>query len=266
MKRLFALLLALTLVLSLAPTAFADVLWVPDDPFLQEHMDDCEHLERSFYAAGPNGTVTAYASPESAAVAKKLENGELVTIVWTYTDDNGICWGLCEYFGDEGWDGWIPMDYLHLKYDSQSFREEFEERIISGEATLNAEGTVRFWSYPGSEDFFEFTLERDYRPVCFQTFTDDAGRVWGHINYHMGIRDVWVCLDDPTADYDTLYAAHTPQQVTPPEQPDPSTLDEIKPGGISMEIVLIAAAAVAGFSGGFLWFTRKKKPKEIRHL
>ena len=90
-----------------------------------------------------------------------------------------------------------------------------------------------------------------------QTFTDDSGRKWGYVGYHMGLRDVWVCLDDPTADYDTLYADLAPQQVTHP------TMDtvpgEIKPAGPSMRVVLLAVCAVAVLSGGFLFATRKKK-------
>lgn len=259
MKRISALLLALVLVLALSPAVRADVIWIPEDPFLEKHMDDCTHHERGYYAAGPNGTVTVYASPESSAVEKKLSNGEYVHIGWVYTDPEGISWGLCEYFGDESWDGWMPMDYLLLKYDSQSFLEEFTGRITENPDELAVRGEVRFWSYPGSEESTTLSVEGDYLPAYQQLFTDDAGRSWGHVVYYMGIRDVWVCLNDPAADYDTLYQNAPPQAVTHPVQPDIGTLDEIKPGGIGMEIVLLAAAAVAVVSGGFLWLTGKKK-------
>lgn len=260
MKRTLSLLLALVFLLALTPAVHADVIWVPEDPFLEDHMDQCTYLQRGYYAAGPNGSVTVYASPESPTVVKKLTNGEYVFIVWSYTDADGIAWGLCEYYGDESWDGWIPMDYLLLKYDSQAFREEFADRIRTESGTAAECGPdTFFWNYPGSEDATTFSVEGDYLPEYQQTFTDDAGRAWGYIGYYMGIRNVWICLDDPTADYDTLYANHAPQAVTHPVQPDPGTLDEIKPGGIAMETILLAAAAVAVASGAFLWFTRKKK-------
>ena len=150
------------------------------------------------------------------------------------------------------------MDYLLLKYDAISFQEEFSDRITEEEGTLEVSGAVvRFWNYPGSEDATAFAVEGDYLPEYYETFTDDAGRRWGHIGYHMGIRDVWVCLDDPTADYDTLYAVHPPQQVTHPVQENAPA--EIKPAGPGMGVVLLAVCAVAALSGGFLWITRKKK-------
>lgn len=257
MKRIFALLLSLVLALALTPAVLADVIWIPEDPFLEKHMEDCSHHQRGYYAAGPDGSVTAYSSPESSAVEKELSNGEYVYIGWVYTDPEGISWGLCEYFGDEAWDGWIPMDYLLLKYDSQAFQEEFADRIRSQDGELTAQGEVRFWSYPGSEESITMAVADGYLPAYMATFTDDAGRDWGHIVYYMGTRDTWVCLDDPMADYDTLYKNAPPQAVTHPVQPD--ILDEIKPGGMGMEMVLLAAAAVAVVSGAFLWLTRKKK-------
>lgn len=261
MKRTISFILALVFVLALAPAVVADVLWIPEDPFLNKHLGDCAQHDRSYYAAGPDGQVVVYQSPESPIVAKKLENGESLHISWEYTDENGTVWGFCEHWDDiysTDWTGWMPLDHLLLRYDHISFREEFSDRLISEEGTVEVSGAeVRFWNYPGSENATAFAVEGDYFPEYFETFTDDAGRKWGHIGYHMGLRDVWVCLDDPTADYDTLYAVHPPQQVTHPVQENAPA--EIKPAGPSMTLVLLAVCAVAALSGGFLWFTRKKK-------
>ena len=41
MKRTCALLLALMLLLALAPAVLADVIWIPEDPFLNKHLGDC---------------------------------------------------------------------------------------------------------------------------------------------------------------------------------------------------------------------------------
>ena len=152
------------------------------------------------------------------------------------------------------------MDYLLLKYDSQAFREEFADRIRTESGTAAECGPdTFFWNYPGSEDATTFSVEGDYLPEYQQVFTDDGGREWGYIGYYMGIRDVWICLDAPTANYDTLYKDAAPQAVTHPVKPDPGTLPNIKPDGIAMETILLAAAAVAVLSGAFLWLTRKKK-------
>lgn len=260
MKRTLSLILALVLVLALSPAVRADVILEPQDSFYNQHRDECRYIDRSYYADGPDGSVTVYRNPENAAVVEKLDNGTEVWISYIYTGKDGIAWGFCEHYGEDHWTGWMPMDYLLLKYDSIAFQEEFAARIIdaSGEVPTYGENRVHFWGYPGSDTLWAaMVIDECYQPQYMQTFTDDAGRKWGYVNYYMGIRDVWVCLDDPTADYDTLYAAHAPQTVTHPARC--GTTDEIKPGGINMETVLLAAGAVAAVSAAFLWLTRKKK-------
>ena len=261
MKRILSLLLALVFVLALSPAVSADVIFQPEDNFYAKHHEECEYLDRVYLTSGPNGSVTVYKSPESASVVQTLDNGTQLWISYVYPDKDGIFWGFCEYHGKGHWAGWIPMDYLLLKYDSIAFREEFADRIEKNGGEVQADGVVHFWSYPGSDTLSaDIAVQKeDHLPQYDLLFTDDAGRKWGHVNYYMGIRDVWVCLDDPTVDYDTLYKNAAPQAVTHPQKPDIGTTEEIKPGGIGMETVLTAAAAVAAFSAGFLWFTRKKK-------
>ena len=260
MKRTLCLLLVLVFVLALAPTAFADVIIEPQDSFFWDHRGECVRVERPYYADGPENVAEVYRSPESAAVVERVKNGEVLTISYCYEDENGISWGLCENFEDEYWVGWIPMDYLLLKYDETAFQEEFADRIVEESGTLTESGAVvRFWTYPGSDYARDFAVEGDYAPGYFETFTDDAGRKWGHIGYHMGLRDVWVCLSNPTADYRTLYAEHPPQAVTHPVREQSAEPIEIKPSGPSMGGILAAVCVISILSGGFLWITRKKK-------
>lgn len=259
MKRTFCLLLALMLVLALVPAVSADVIVEPENSFYWEHRGECQYHSRSYYADGPENVAEVYRSPESAAVAERVKNGLELWISYTYQDENGISWGYTENY-EENWSGWVPMDYLLLKYDSISFQEEFSDRITEEEGTLEVSSAeVRFWNYPGSEDATAFAVEGDYLPEYYETFTDDAGRRWGHIGYHMGIRDVWVCLDAPTEDYPTLYAENPPQQVTHPVKDRTDTPIEIKPAGPSLGGILSAVCVIAILSGGFLWITRKKK-------
>ena len=260
MKRTISLMLALLFLLALAPAVRADVILEPQDSFYNKHQDECRYLNRSYYADGPEGSVTVYRNPESAAEVTKLDNGTEVWISYLYTGSDGIAWGFCEHYGEDHWTGWMPMDHLLLKYDSRSFREEFAARIEDevGEIGPSGEERIHFWGYPGSDTLWAaIVVDGGYMPQYQQTFTDDAGRNWAYINYYAALRDTWVCLDAPTADYDTLYADHAPQAVTHPTRE--GTIEEIKPGGISMELVLLAAGAVAAVSGGFLWLTRKKK-------
>ena len=262
MKRTLSLLLALVFILALSPAVLADVIWIPEDPFLNKHLGDCTQHDRTYYAAGPGGQVVVYQSPESPVVAKKLENGESVRISWEYTDENGTVWGFCEHWDDSyitDWTGWMPLDHLLLKYDHISFEEEFSDRLIAEGGILEGFGgqTIRAWGYPGSEGSYDLEVYEEYGPDYGPTFTDDAGRKWGFCTYYMSNRSFWICLDNPTADYDTLYAVHPPQQVTHPVREHAPA--EIKPGGPNMTLVLLAVCAVAVISGGFLWMTRKKK-------
>ena len=259
MKRTFCLLLALVLLLALTPAVSADVIVEPQDSFYWEHRGECQYHDRSYYADGIDNVAVVYRSPESAAVVERVKNGLELWISYIYEDENEVVWGYCENY-EESWSGWIPMDYLLLKYDSICFREEFADRIGEESGTLTASGgEVRFWNYPGSEDAVAFAVEGDYAPEYQETFLDDAGRKWGYIGYHMGIRDVWVCLDAPTADYPTIYAEHEPQQVTHPVKDITDQPVEIKPQGMSLNGILAAVCVIAILSGGFLWMTRKKK-------
>ncbi len=256
MKRIICL--ALAFMLLLAPVVRADIIFEPwGDKFYETHKDECRLHERSYLAQGPDGSVVVYDSPESAAQEVKLENGTILWISWVYEGETR--WGYCEDFVEE-WSGWVPMDYLLLRYDHICFTEEFGSRIEKQEGTVDAAGqTVRFWDYPGSPDASaSLRVDGDYLPEYYQFFTDDAGRNWGCISYFKGIRNVWVCLDDPDADYETLYAEHPPQQVTHPTM-NGTVIPGIKPEGPGMDTVILAAAAVAAISAAFLWLTRKKK-------
>ena len=258
MKRTICLLLAL--IFLLAPAVRADVIFEPQDSFFWDHRGECQYHSRTYYADGPENVAEVYRSPESAAVVDRVKNGEEIWISYIYKAENGISWGYCENY-EENWAGWVPMDYLLLKYDYISFREEFADRItfLDKYGKLEGSGEIRFWNYPGSEDAMEFSVEVDYAPEYEAVFTDDAGRNWGYIGYHMGLRNVWVCLSNPTADYRTLYADAAPQTVTHPVKDAAATPIEIKPGGPDLNTILAAVCVLAILSGGFLWITRKKK-------
>ena len=248
-------------LLALTPAVSADVLFEPQDSFYWEHRGECQYHNRSYYADGIDNVAVVYRSPESPAVAERVKNGLELWISYTYEDENDVVWGYCENY-EESWSGWIPMDYLLLKYDSICFREEFAHRIVekTGVIPVQETGRVHFWGYPGSDTLWAYMeLTAHYLPEYQAVFTDDAGREWGYVNYYAGMRDVWVCLSNPTADYPTLYAEAEPQQVTHPVKDITDQPVEIKPQGISMNGILAAVCVIAILSGGFLWVTRKKK-------
>lgn len=257
MKRTIFLVLAI--VFLLAPAVQADMLQEPEDSFFWEHRGECQYLERTYYADGPENVAEVYRSPVSSSVVERVKNGKELWIGYLYEDKNGISWGYCEN-EQEDWAGWIPMDYLLLKYDAICFAEEFSDRITGASGAVTVSGPVLcLWEYPGSEDVVEVAVEDGEPPEYEQYFTDDAGRNWGYVPYHMGLQNAWICLDAPAADYRTLYAEHGPQQVTHPVRQGPVESVEVKSTGPDMNTILAAVCVIAILSGGFLWITRKKK-------
>lgn len=257
-KRMLCLITALALLLALPLSARADVIYTPPDAFYEAHREECDYVNRGYIVNGPGGKLTLYTSPENNHAEGTIPNGETVYVSVTYTDAGGIVWGCAEQW-DTSKMGWVPMDYLVAIYNSDDFRAEFSHRIEEESGSLPAsEARVYFWSYPGSDSAVaDMPLEGEYLPEYRAVFVDDAGRKWGYVGYYMGIKNTWICLDDPTADYDALYADHAPQQVTKPNITEPT--EEIKPGGISPAVVIGAAAAVAAVSAALLVGLKKKK-------
>ena len=250
MKRTICLLLAVFLCLGALPAVSATV-YEPDDSFYWEHRGECQLHERDYLADGPDNVAVIYRSPLSASVVQRVKNGLEIHISYIWEDAEGFLWG---YARDDT--GWVPMDYLLLLYDNQCFQAEFPERIEEATGTLEI-ADVRLWSYPGSDR--SETVNPDEPVEYTAVFTDDAGLIWGFVPYCMGVRDMWVCLDDPDADYKTLYANCEPQQVTHPVKQENAALPQIKTQGISLNGILAAVCAISILTCGFFWMTRKKK-------
>lgn len=280
-KGLWLLTAFFTGILLLAARASADVIWEPEDSFYESHSEQCEYENRSYTAAGPDGEVIVYKSPVSPEVVTKLENGTAFRVSFTYEDMWGICWAVYE---NDSLTGWVPMDYLEVIYDYISFEEEFGDQILAEEGELDPvpnNTEVHFWNYPGSSVGHTMSSGNVHQLKYFQTYTDKTGRKWGFCRYYMGIKNMWICLDDPTADYETLYpgggeeadlireqgqddsseAAQTEQQkadsdsleAAQAEQQNADSgkrgfgFDRIVPGG-SMWLGILTAVAVVGLT------------------
>ena len=228
MKRLINLLLALVLVLAMSPAVYADVVYIPDDDFLDAHVSDRE--DRSYTA---RTEVKVYEDPGTGKVVATLSEGDSVHVYYIWTDALLHKWGCIE---TEQFSGWIPMAYMKRSYDSISFREDYSDQFRSlgdwvylDEAYAGQE--IRIWSYPCSESSFTWTFDSDPESLpCYGTlYTDDSGLDWCYVNYSWGFTDFWICLSDPTADFETLYPNGAPQ-VVPEEELPPLPRFEIRPG------------------------------------
>ena len=265
MKKLFVLMTLLVLVLSLPLSAFADVIYNPSDDFLEDHRAESSHVNRSYIVNSPKEKIVVYKNPEDWMIQGEIPNRQGVYISWVYRAPDGVDWGYVEPW-NEDIAGWVPMSCMVPIYNESDFLREFENRIKSerGDLFAFAGQEIRIWEYPGSEDCSTMIVSSDpyfapdYAYYC--TFVDDAGQRWGKIVYY---NNTWVCLDNPTADYNALYANHAPQKVSKPEiqlETSPGTSDEvITPSGISPTTILIMAAAVAVISAGLLVVLKKKK-------
>lgn len=213
MKKWICLLGMMTCFLFCAISVRADVIWEPQDDFYEKHSSDCTYVGRQFTADGPDGKVILYESPESAKKVATWENGYQVWISFTYEDKQGIVWGFPSEWEEKS--GWIPMEYMKVVYDSISFMEEHRSQIEDRDGSLDESyksDTINYWKYPGSDDGGNINMQDwDNMPVYSYVYTDEESRSWGYLNYFYGYRGVWICLDNPTAEFGELFPDGAPQ-------------------------------------------------------
>ena len=69
------LIIWLLLMAAMTTWAMADVIWVPEDDFLNEYMDEAQPEGRSYYANSPRGSVYLYEEPLAQEVLDRGEGG-----------------------------------------------------------------------------------------------------------------------------------------------------------------------------------------------
>ena len=286
MKRIGTVLLALCLSFLLAVSAFADVIYEPEDDFFEKHRDECHYEDRVYIASGENGYASAKKNPTSKKAEWEIPNGTEVYISFVWDQDGG--WGLKDSHG------WISMSELTVKYDGISFAQEHgrEFRYLDEWEFLDLTDLdcLHLWRYPGDTEPFD-TLGgsgQDYwwgwppEEMSFNTiYEDPEGRRWGYVNYYYGLRDFWVCLtapDDaficggvelageqpaetpaPTASPSpTAVPAPTVSPATPQPTEQPPIIDPEPPAPTLWGPALLAFGAIA-VAGVLLAVFRKKK-------
>lgn len=233
MKKFICLLGMMTCFLFCTISVRADVIWEPQDDFYERHRSDCTHVGRQFIADGPDGKVILYESPISDKEVATWENGYQVWISFTYEDAQGIVWGFPSEVEEKS--GWMPMEYMKVVYDSISFMEEHRSRIENQDGFLDEsykDDTIYYWKYPGSDEGGIINMQNwEYMPDYSSVYTDEEGRSWGYVGYFYGFIDVWICLDDPTAEYEELYPNGAPQiEVKDDEIKEESQSEESQSG------------------------------------
>ena len=269
-KSLCRVLSVLFLCLLAVPAVHADSIVLPDgDPFFDRYGDDCEYLQRTYTANGPDGYVSLYKSPLSTQVRENIANGENLYCSSLYTDADGVQWGgvwRSTWNENDPLRGWVRLSDCVVVPDYLSFAEAHESEFFPYDASYNqmlenAERLV-LWTYPGSGTVSQENMDTGWladgpESYISQCYEDSAGRVWGYINYLYGYRHVWLCLSDPAntgipADPDVL----PPQpELVPPA-------DEIPSPGPSIPLLTVGLiAALAVLTAVFIrfFFGRQKK-------
>jgi hypothetical protein len=244
------LLLAICFFLMLPLAARADVLFEPNNDFYTRHRNECVVLGRQFYANGEIGYVSLSAEPGSKDEGDIIENGEILDIMFTY-NHNGETWGVTEIYSpdksyDEWSNGWIPMDQLLLVYDFISFDEEHQNEYYHYDGTFKEtdEATeIVFWTWPGSgverSAYMDEAWIADISGAIdrYKIYKDEEGREWGFISYLYAIRNVWVCISDPSNHDIPAF-----NQEPPPELWKPGEMETSK--GVPMPVILIILVTV----------------------
>lgn len=186
----------------------ADVLIEIDDSFYRGHQKECDYFFRRYTVNAPEGYAAIWESPLSSRQREILANGVSFYTNWHYTDDKGETWCavMTGKMNDQGYDtirGWMRTSDCLAETDYISFRETYGEEFVEynrayGKALEEAE-TVVLWTYPCSGEVRADGIEaewfdgRDF-DVCWQ---DPQGRMWAFVGYCYGIRNTWICLDEP---------------------------------------------------------------------
>lgn len=251
-KRCFIfLLLAVSFMLMFPLAAHADVLIEPNNDFYTRHSGECVSLNRSFYVNGESGFVSFKKQPGSNDETARLENGDVINIMFTYSH-NSEAWGVAEIYNTEDEpNGWVPMNQLLLKYDYISFAEDYQSEFYSytgGYDMLYEARDIVLWTWPGSGET-AWILENQWRNseadanffMASHAYMDEEGREWGFFGYIYGSKNSWICLSDPT---NTDISAFNP--ATPPElwQPDNTTAPSNGLPAPVLAIILVAVLVI----------------------
>lgn len=182
-----------------------------DDAFLKEYRKECQEIQRSFIVNSPKGYLTVCKSPVSSKVKKKLENGTEIQGIWKYTDENGEEWYAIR--SEEDYDeilGWVRTSECFPVPDHIAFCERYQDEFTEFDPAyadaFEGVDAVTLWKYPCSGVVVADGMGTGFLSDCdnpgevfLHFWRDPEGRLWGHIGYLYGIRNTWICLDNPAA-------------------------------------------------------------------
>ena len=114
-RKLFALLMAAVLLVTMVTPAFADIIWEPyGDSFYEKHRDECSYHDRAYIANGEKGYVTVKTAPDSLTEVVNLANGTRFFVVHVWEDKDGTQWGVGYPAGMFDSEGWVELSEMAM--------------------------------------------------------------------------------------------------------------------------------------------------------
>jgi hypothetical protein len=195
MKKWSFALIAVCLLLMSDFTAYADLIYEPDDDFYKQHQRQTVYLGRNFTSNGADESVSVRKEPGLENEIAKLPNGEVVFVLYSCLYD-GDFWGFTVEYS-----GWIMLNQMLVLYDYVSFDEEHKGEFYSynGDyAEIKESRSVVVWSWPGCDNYlwtFEDVDIENFR--VSHAYIDNEDREWGFVTYMYGSSNLWICLSEP---------------------------------------------------------------------
>lgn len=274
-KLIFSLMLVLCTVCAFAVTAYADVIWEPEDDFYLSHSGKCYHLGDEYIANGKEGYVYVYENPNSSSPEAFILNGNQLFISFAYDSKNGSM-GVIEYNADENGNllaidyskpyetGWVYLADLSVKYGSDEFFADHADEIENPEEFIVFEGgsEVSLHTYPGSSEYTEpMVLEGGI--VFNAVYTDAAGTKWGYINYYRGIRDRWLVIEtapEPPSEGLIEMPPVSVEDITPPKAPSEEKIENTNQNSyVIIAVIAVLAVVIITLVIIFAVFGKKKR-------
>ena len=270
-KNLVRVIFVLTILVSLlSGIALADVIFEPEDDFYKTHSNECQYVNRDFYANDISGYLEIFSKPNGKSLGF-ADNGEIFHVQFSYLNNNEL-WGVVDYSESNGKlvprgesefkNGWIKISSTVPKYDYISFQDEHlqEFKPYEGDySELSGLKNIVIWSFPRSGENYGTLEDIDANFVIDSVYTDSEGLDWAYEGYYYGNKNFWICLSDPTNTDIAAMDIDTPNIITP----QPGTVPQSSSEDLT-SVIIIGVAAVVLFSAVLIAALNKHKAKSTK--
>ena len=210
----------------------ADIIFMPQNDFFEDHKNECVPVERTFYFPGG---ISLRQEPGSKNKVKleahhaKLLTSKKIYVNYAYTH-KGEIWGFIEHVEHGlGFSGWVLMDKALLVYDEISFMKDNKASFYNYpggnqaiKEKLASASSIIVWKWPLGEKSISYestenygqwkevtrTIDNKYKYYdnlfvsyfLTDAYNDGQGREWIRIIDYSSFSNrysYWICVSDP---------------------------------------------------------------------